>query len=135
YSAGGRELRPAHGLPSHMGQLLRVEAGQAEHARETERSFRHCVNADWTPKNRAEKLTKIKIKKDEETATQPFTPEEMDQIFAGIPSAGFEGETAKRVRTAVLIQRHAGLAIQDAIKLLRKQVIWDGTDDRIKINR
>jgi integrase/recombinase XerD len=97
--------------------------------------FRHCVKAEWISKNPAEKLSRIKVKKDEETATQPFTPEEMERIFAAIPRVHFEPETAQRVRTLVLIQRHAGLSIQDGIKVQRKQVIWDGVDYRIKINR
>lgn len=97
--------------------------------------FRHCVKAEWISKNPAEKLSRIRVKKDEETATQPFTPEEMERIFAAIPRADFEPETAQRVRTLVLIQRHAGLSIQDGIRLQRKQVIWDGVDYRIKINR
>jgi site-specific recombinase XerD len=97
--------------------------------------FRHSVNADWIAKSPAAKLSKIKVKKDEETATQPFTPEEMEKIFGAIPKANLEPETAQRVRTLVLIQRHAGLSIQDGIKVQRKQVIWDGADYRIKIQR
>jgi hypothetical protein len=65
------------------------------------------VNADWIAKSPAAKLSKIKVKKDEETATQPFTPEEMEKIFGAIPKANLEPETAQRVRTLVLIQRHA----------------------------
>jgi integrase len=97
--------------------------------------FRYCVNADRIAKSPAAKLSKINVKKDEETHTQPFTPEEMERIFAGIQKADFTPELAQRVRTLVLIQHHAGLSIQDDVKLQRKQVIYDGADYRIKIKR
>lgn len=97
--------------------------------------FRHCVNADWVVRSPAAKLSKIKVKRDEETATQPFTPEEMEKILGGINKAGFTPETEQRVRALVFIQRYGGLSIQDGVKLQRDQVIPDGADYRIIINR
>jgi len=79
----------------------------------------------------AAKLSPIKIKKDEQVATQPFDPDQMDRIFAAIPKCGFTADCAQRVRTLILIQRHAGLAIQDAIKLPRAQMTEDRGDYRI----
>ena len=93
--------------------------------------FRYCEDAGWIVKSPAAKLSPIKIKKDEQVATQPFDPDQMDRIFAAIPKCGFTADCAQRVRTLILIQRHAGLAIQDAIKLPRAQMTEDRGDYRI----
>jgi len=85
--------------------------------------------------NPAAKLSAIKIKKDEQIATQPFEPEEMVRILEAIPKCNFTPDCARRVRTEILIQRYAGLAIQDAIKLARTQVSQSGKDYRVIMKR
>jgi integrase/recombinase XerD len=97
--------------------------------------FRYCEDAGWITKNPAAKLSSIKIKKDEQVATQPFEPEEMVRILAAIPKCNFTPDCARRVRTEILIQRHAGLAIQDAIKVPRTQMTKSGKDYRIIMKR
>ena len=97
--------------------------------------FRYCEDAGWIAKSPAAKLSPIKIKKDEQVATQPFDPEQMDRILAAIPNCNFTPECAQRVRTLILTQRHAGLAIQDAIKLPRTQVTRDHRDYRVIMKR
>jgi integrase/recombinase XerD len=84
---------------------------------------RHCLHAGWIDKNPAEKLGSIKIRKDEETSTQPFTPEEMGRIFAALPFAGLTEVGVRRVSALILIQRHAGLAIQDGIVQPRTGIV------------
>jgi integrase/recombinase XerD len=97
--------------------------------------FRYCENAGWIVTNPAAKLSPIKIKKDEQVATQPFEPDEIDRILAAIPKCNFTPECARRVRTEILIQRYAGLAIQDAIKIPRTQLSRSGKDYRIIMKR
>jgi site-specific recombinase XerD len=82
--------------------------------------FRYAVAADWIDRNYAEGLSTIK---DRSKPTMPLEPEEYEVLVKAITPALFpELETLQRMQALILLQRHTGLAIADAVKLDREDV-------------
>ena len=95
--------------------------------------FRYCRAARWIDENPAADLGTIKIKKDEQVRTDPFEPEEMQRILAAIEPALESDYTRRRVRALILVQRHAGLSIEDAIILRRTTGLVEGRDKKCRV--
>lgn len=87
--------------------------------------FRYCVNADHiTGKNPAVNLDAIK---ESRPKTDPFTPEEMIQIFAAVDKLpdeyGRSGQPiAAQTRAFILVMRYTGMSIGDTAKLRKSDV-------------
>jgi site-specific recombinase XerD len=81
--------------------------------------FRYCRKAKWIDENPAEDLGPIRIKPSEQVKTDPFSPDQMQRIFAAIEPALKTEYSRRRVRALILVQCHAGLSIEDAVILPR----------------
>jgi len=90
--------------------------------------YRFCLDREWVTGNPAAKL-KVKIAVEEK---EPFTPEEFERTMAATEQYR-DGRSRKDLRKAaesrafVLVLRHSGLRISDAVKLERTQLV-PGTD-------
>lgn len=86
--------------------------------------FRFCMQSGWVSANPAVLIKPPKVK---DSPTLPFTPEQMAAILAaadkfwerGIYGAG----NRVRIRALVLLLRHTGLRIMDAVCLERARVV------------
>jgi integrase len=86
--------------------------------------FRFCVRADYIVKNPAEDLDPIP---DDKEKTDPFEPEEMERIFAALPSLtdeyGRRGDPiAKQTKAFVYVMRYTGMSIGDTTTLEKAHV-------------
>jgi integrase/recombinase XerD len=89
--------------------------------------FRFAHESKWIDENPARNLESPKVK---QRPTMPFTPDQMADIFTarekyarkyrGLKS--FRVENARRTRAFVLLLRHSGLRIGDAVTLERNRV-------------
>jgi integrase len=92
--------------------------------------FRFAHECKWIDDNPARKLESPKVK---QTPTLPFTPEEMTNILAACEQYGMKSrggkyrgpENARRIRALVLLLRHSGLRIGDAVTLDRSRITGD----------
>ena len=84
------------------------------------RSFlRYCYEAKWI--DRIPRLSAIKV---DEPPTLPLTEAEFKRVLAKC-AIKFNEEKAKKLRALVLLMRHSGLAIRDAVTLEREELVWD----------
>jgi integrase/recombinase XerD len=90
--------------------------------------FRFCALSDFAPKNVALGLKPINV---EDPDVVPLADEQFDALLLAI-SKLFHGKKAAKVRALVLLMRHTGLAISDAVKLPRTALDWDKT---LKVHR
>ncbi len=97
--------------------------------------FRYCRKAGWIDKNPAEDLGSIRIKINEQIKTDPFAPEEMQRVFTAIDPALKTEYARRRVRALILVQRYAGLSIEDGIILPRSGVVEEQDKYRIVTDR
>jgi integrase len=97
--------------------------------------FRYCRKSKWIDESPAEDLGSIKMKKNEQIKTDPFSPGEMQRTFAALGSAFDSEYTARRVRSLILVQRYAGLSIEDGIILPRTGIIEEKSNYRIITDR
>jgi integrase/recombinase XerD len=86
--------------------------------------FRFCKDSDWIDANPCDKVRPPKV---DLSPTLPFTQKEMSQILAAcdeVPDNHHRlgGLPAKRVKALVLLLRHSGLRIGDAVMLPVKNV-------------
>jgi integrase/recombinase XerD len=86
--------------------------------------FRFCKDSDWIEANPCDKVKPPKV---DLSPTLPFTQKEMSQILAAcdeVPDNHHRlgGLPAKRVKALVLLLRHSGLRIGDAVMLPVKNV-------------
>jgi integrase len=85
--------------------------------------FRFCVDRDWVRKNPAVLLKSPIVTS---KPTLPFTPEEMERIIWACevyPTKGIYGaENKSRMRAFVLLLRHSGLRIGDAVCLEKSRI-------------
>jgi integrase len=92
--------------------------------------FRFAHESRWLEENPARKLESPKVK---QTPTMPFTPEDMTNILAACEKYGMKcrggkyrgPENARRLRALVLLLRHSGLRIGDAVTLERSRISGD----------
>ena len=92
--------------------------------------FRFAHESRWLDENPASKLESPKV---QQSPTMPFTPEQMTAILAasekyGIKCRGgkYRGpENVRRIRAFVLLLRHSGLRIGDAVSLERRRITAD----------
>lgn len=80
--------------------------------------FRFCVDRKWLTENPAKLL---KMPKSTEAPVEPFTAEEIDRILAAIPSYP-DKANAIRLRALVLLLRHSGLRLGDAVTISRDRI-------------
>ena len=86
--------------------------------------FRFCVRSDFIVKSPAADLDAIP---EGRPKTDPFSREEMDRIFAAVPSLqdeyGRQGQPiADQTRAFILVMRYTGLSIGDTAKLEKADV-------------
>lgn len=97
-----------------------------EHRGRVRAFFRFCADREWIEKNPAVILKQAVTSFE---PTMPFTDEEMEKIFKACdsyPKKGIYGVGAgARVKAFVLLLRHSGLRIGDAV-CLEKERIKDG---------
>ena len=85
--------------------------------------LRFAHDAGWIPDNPARKL---KLPKITPVPTMPFTSEEMVAILTALDSYGEEGSrNRRRMKALVLLLRHSGLRIGDAVTLSRERINGD----------
>jgi integrase len=92
--------------------------------------FRFAHECKWIDDNPARKLESPKVN---QTPTMPFTPEHMTNILAACGKYGMKcrggkyrgPENARRLRALVLLLRHSGLRIGDAVTLERSRISGD----------
>jgi integrase len=92
--------------------------------------FRFAHESQWIDDNPARKLESPKVK---QAPTMPFTPEQMADILRACDDYGrkcrggkYQGpENAGRIRAFVLLLRHSGLRIGDAVTLERGRINGD----------
>lgn len=85
--------------------------------------LRFAHDAGWVLENAARKLKSPKITG---RPTMPFTSEEMVAILKALDGYGQEGSrNRRRMRALVLLLRHSGLRIGDAVTLSRERVNGD----------
>jgi integrase/recombinase XerD len=92
--------------------------------------FRFAHECKWIDENPARKLESPKVK---QTPTMPFTPEQMTRILAACEKYGMKcrggkyrgPENARRIRALLLLLRHSGLRIGDAVTLERGRISGD----------
>jgi integrase/recombinase XerD len=78
--------------------------------------FRFCASAGWIPSNPA---GAVKLPKVHQVPTLPFSEEEVNALLAACDT--FRGNGA-RLRALILLLRHSGLRIGDAVGLGRDRV-------------
>jgi integrase len=92
--------------------------------------FRFAHECKWLNENPARKLEGPKVK---QRPTMPFTPEQMTDILSACEKYGkkcrggkYRGaENVRRIRAFVLLLRHSGLRIGDAVTLERNRITGD----------
>lgn len=84
--------------------------------------FRFCVDRKWLTENPAKAL---KMPKSTEAPVEPFAPKEMESILAAIDDYP-DNQNAIRLRALILLLRHSGLRLGDAVTISRDR-IEDGT--------
>jgi integrase len=92
--------------------------------------FRFAHECKWLDENPARKLESPKVK---QTPILPFTPEQMTNILRACEKYGnkarggrYKGpENARRIRAFVLLLRHSGLRIGDAVTVERNRITGD----------
>jgi integrase len=92
--------------------------------------FRFGYESKWIDENHARKLESPKV---QQSPTMPFTPDQMAEILSACEKHGkkarggrYSGpENARRIRAFVLLLRHSGLRIGDAVTLERRRIIAD----------
>lgn len=92
--------------------------------------FRFAHDAKWIDENAARKLESPRVT---QRPTMPFTPEQMANILSACEKYGgncrggkYRGpENARRIRAFVLLLRHSGLRIGDAVTLERSRITGD----------
>ncbi len=92
--------------------------------------FRFADDCKWLNENPARKLESPKVK---QRPTMPFTAEQMTDILSGCEKYGkkcrggkYRGtENVRRIRAFLLLLRHSGLRIGDAVKLERARITGD----------
>ncbi|HEV2233308.1 MAG TPA: site-specific integrase [Terriglobia bacterium] len=109
--------------PNHnLGALKKLEFMRA--------FFRFAHESKWLDENPARKLESPKVK---QRHTMPFTPEQMADILSACDKYGnkyhgpaYSGaENSRRIHAFVLLLRHSGLRIGDAVTLERSKVTAD----------
>jgi integrase len=94
--------------------------------------FRFAHESKWIDDNPARKLENPKV---QQQPTMPFTAEQMADILRACGDYGRKcrggkyqgGENARRIRAFVLLLRHSGLRIGDAVTLERRRI----TDNKL----
>jgi integrase len=85
--------------------------------------MRYCEDMGWIDSNPAKKIKKPAVKN---PPVVPFTADELEAILAAIadyPTNNTLGQDNRaRMRAFVLVLRHTGLRISDAVKLSKSQV-------------
>ncbi len=92
--------------------------------------FRFAHESKWIDENPARKLESPKV---QQRPTMPFTPDQMAQILSACEKYGSKArggrytgpENARRIRAFVLLLRHSGLRIGDAVALERNRITGD----------
>jgi len=92
--------------------------------------FRFADDCKWIDENPARKLESPKV---QQRPTMPFTPDQMADILSACEKYGNKArggrytgpENARRIRAFVLLLRHSGLRIGDAVTLERSRIIAD----------
>jgi site-specific recombinase XerD len=92
--------------------------------------FRFAHDAKWIDENPARKLESPRVT---QRPTMPFTPEQMTEILAACEKCGMKcrggryraAENVRRIRAFVLLLRHSGLRIGDAVMLERRRITAD----------
>ena len=92
--------------------------------------FRFSHDAGWIAENPAPKLENPRAGR---RPTLPFTPKQLDEILAACEKYGakYRGgrfsatENVSRIRAFVLLLRHAGLRLGEAVTLERSRIIGD----------
>lgn len=92
--------------------------------------FRFAQESKWVDENAARNLESPKVK---QRPTMPFTPEQMADILSACEKYGkkcrggkYRGaENVRRIRACVLLLRHSGLRIGDAVTLERSRITGD----------
>ena len=86
--------------------------------------FRFCVESNWVPENPAKKIKSPKIT---DRPTMPFTQDEMIRIYAACEKRKdgrkrvHQGHLV-RLKALVLLLRHTGLRMRDAVTLSRDRI-------------
>jgi integrase/recombinase XerD len=91
------------------------------------RFLRFCHNGGWL-----ERVPTLSAITADEPPTMPLSPAEYTKLLAEIPKK-FEGAKAPRVRALVQLMRHSGLAIRDAVTLLRSEIKKDEKKKLIRV--
>ena len=132
-----RDLRLPH-LTAHRAEWdsnLKSKLSRRNNQGRLKEFFRYCRKSKWIDESPAEDLGTIRIKKNEQIKTDPFSPEEMQRVFVALDRA-FETEyTRRRVRCLILAQRYVGLSIQDAVILLRTGLVEEKNNYRVITDR
>lgn len=97
--------------------------------------FRYCRKSKWIDENSAEDLGPIRIKRNEQVKTDPFSPEEMQRVFAAVNPSLKTDYARRRVRALILVQRYAGLSIEDGITLPRSGLVEEQDGYRVITDR
>ncbi len=92
--------------------------------------FHFAYESKWIDENPARQLEGPKV---QQSPTMPFTPDQMAEILSACEKYGkkarsgrYSGpENARRIRAFVLLLRHSGLRIGDAVTLERRRTIAD----------
>ena len=92
--------------------------------------FRFAHESKWIDENPARKLESPKV---QQSPTMPFTPDQMADILSACEGYARKyraredrrAENARRLRAFVLLLRHSGLRIGDAVTLERKRITGD----------
>src|SRR5579863_4265584 len=92
--------------------------------------FRFAHDAKWVDENPARKLESPRVT---QRPTMPFTPKQMTEILAACEAYGRKcrggkyraDENVRRIRALVLLLRHSGLRIGDAVTLERNRITAD----------
>jgi integrase len=91
--------------------------------------FRFVHDNGWMDDNPARKLKSPKVS---QRPTMPFTPEEMVRVLSACDRFGSEyqgerraKENARRMRSLILLLRHSGLRIRDAVTISRDRITGD----------
>lgn len=77
-------------------------------------------DSGWIPENYAKAIRAPKVT---DPPTMPLTQEEIADLLGAIPTLGGKDLTRKRMHALILVLRHSGLRIGDAVKLHESRVI------------
>jgi len=82
--------------------------------------FRFCHDAGWISDNPARKLKAPKVTPN---PTLPYSREEMVRILAALETYGKTLRLRRRMKALVLLLRHSGLRIRDAVTLAPERIV------------